>query len=146
MSFLAAVAPQYRREDDDRRIGAESVKEAERGEIDPPLVVDRRDPGDRPGRHDADQGPVDRHDVRRLYIDDHSIDPAQGISRVVQFDGLTCQLQGPEGIDHDGQLVGGADLSAGDDRAGMRSMGYTAGMKRKRGLSTPRRLPKWPRT
>ena len=132
--LLGAVAAEGGGEDDDRRIGAEGVEEAERGEVDAPFGVDRRHPGDRPGSHNVDQGLVDLHDIRGGNIDDHSIDPAQGVGWVVQFHGLAGQPERPERIDHDGQLVGPGRVAAGDDGAGVRAVGNAAGMKRDRRL------------
>ena len=104
----------------------------------------------RSGRHDADQGPIDRHDIRTVYVDNHSIDPTHGIGRVVQFDGVAGQLKRLESIDHHGQLVRRAiscwlaTIVPGCGSAGSAA----AGMKRRMGslLDTRACCPKWPLT
>jgi hypothetical protein len=59
-----------------------------------------------------------------------SVDPAQGIRRVIEQHGLAAQMQRPDRVDHHRQLIGGAGIPAGHDRTRVRPVRDTAGMQR----------------
>lgn len=83
--FLGSIATQGWRKYDDRRIGAEGIEEAEWREVDHAAGGTRRDPGDRPGRDEADEQVIDIDHIGTCDIDLHALlHPGIGIIGVVK--------------------------------------------------------------